>query len=239
MPPKSSAALQEIPAEPGGIGLRALRREADRRLPGRSLTAGDVEIRAELATLLVVALAEEREPVRLEEVAEVGLRQQPGVRRVPCALEAVDGERLERVGGSDLVDDENAASRPGHPRQLGDHELGTGDVVERPDGRGEVERLRRERQRRRVRLHELDIPESGGPFACMREQLGDPVDPDALSHERREREGERAGARTDVQRTLVAARLNEHAHLLGKLGRTGVLQRRDPVRGACEPIRHR
>ena len=46
------------------------------------------------------------------------------------------------------------------------------------------------------------------------EQLRHRVEPDDLAHERREGERQRAGAGADVEGALVAARLDEVAHLL-------------------------
>ena len=71
------------------------------------------------------------------------------------------------------------------------------------------------------------------------EQLGNRVEPDDLSHERREGERQRAGARADVEGALVAGRPDEVAHLLRKPGRARVLPCRDAVGRAREPVSRR
>ena len=76
-------------------------------------------------------------------------------------------------------------------------------------------------------------------FPREREQLGDPVDADDLPHDRREREGERAGARSDVDRALVTARENERVHDAGECGGALILARGDLLGRAREPVRHR
>ena len=52
----------------------------------------------------------EHEPVRLEEMPEVDVRERARVRRVARALEAVELERGERIDRRDLVVDEQAAT---------------------------------------------------------------------------------------------------------------------------------
>ena len=112
------------------------------------------------------------------------------------------------------------------------------DVVERPQRPGEVERSVLEREILRVALDERDVVE-GTARARVFEQLGDAVDADDLAHERRERERERAGSGADVECALVAAREHERAHDVGELAGARVLPCRDPVGGACEPVRRR
>ena len=139
-----------------------------------------------------------------------------------------------RVVGRELVDDEHVPSGPRHPRELGDHALGLRDVMERAVRAGEVEGGVRERERRPVSLDELGVREASGPREL--EQLGHRVEADDLAHERRKCEGQRAGARADVESALVAARLDEVAHLLREPRRAGVLTCRDALRRAGEAV---
>src|SRR5947207_2815073 len=110
----------------------------------------------ELAERLQLAQSTVTEPVRLEEMTEIDVRQQAGVRRVPCAFEAIDLERGERVDGRDLILDHDRAAQPRDADELRDDELGPRDVVQRAPRHGEVEREGLERQRRRVGFHERD-----------------------------------------------------------------------------------
>ena len=141
---------------------------------------------------------------------------------------------LERVVGRELVDDEHVAAGPGHPRELGDHALGLRDVMERAVRAGEVEGGVRERQCRPVSLDELGVRPAARPREL--EQLGNGIEPDDLAHERREGESQRAGAGADVERALVAARLDEVAHLLREPRRARVLTRRDALGRAGEAV---
>ena len=94
----------------------------------------------------------------------------------------------------------------------------------------------RERQCHPVSLDELGVPPRAR--SCELEQLGDGVEPDDLAHERRESEGQRAGAGADVEGALVSLRLDEVAHLLREPRSAGVLPRRDALSGAGEAISH-
>src|SRR5581483_3536241 len=115
-------------------------------------------------------------------------------------LEAVEGKRGERVGRSDLVDDEETPARARDAHELGENELRPRDVMERPERAREIEGAVVERQMLGVALDERHVPVVGGTFPRQLEQLGDPIDADDLAHDRREREGKRARAGTDVDR---------------------------------------
>src|SRR5262249_33555544 len=106
----------------------------------------EIEVRAELPPFSIPPRADELKPVRLEEMAEVGVGQRARVAGVPGLREGVDGERLERIVGPELVDHEHVAAGSRHARELREHELGASDVVERPQRPGEVERRILERQ---------------------------------------------------------------------------------------------
>ena len=71
------------------------------------------------------------------------------------------------------------------------------------------------------------------------EQLGHGVEAHDLIHQRREDEGERTGSGADVEGALVAARLDELAHLPRKPSRTSVLMRRDALGRAGETVSRR
>ena len=105
-----------------------------------ALAAREIEVGIELAVVRVDARADQHQRVRLEERAEVAVGEQPGVRRIACALEAVELERVERIDWRQLVDHEQASARPGGSRHLREHELGPRDVVEHGALADEVER---------------------------------------------------------------------------------------------------
>ena len=151
------------------------------------------------------------------------------MRRIACALEAVELEGGERVARRDLVDDEDAASGSCHAHDLRHDVLRPGDVVQRAQGSDEVERAALEVETRRVAFHEGDVRVRGRTGARLLEQLGDEVDSDDLAHVRREREGERPCPRADVERTLVARGEHERSHALLELGGASVLARGDQV----------
>ena len=186
-----------------------------------------------------MAVTDEHEPIRLEELPQVDLRKNAGVTRIARALEAVEGERGERVGRSDLVDDEEAPARARDAHELGENELRPRDVMERPERAREIEGAVVERQMLGVALDERHVPVVDGTFPGQFQQLGDPVDADDLPHDRREREGERARAGTDVDRALVTARENERVHDAGECRGALVLVRGDLFGRAREPVRHR
>ena len=146
--------------------------------------------------------AQQREPVRGEEVAQVAVRERAVVRRVAAALEAVELERRERIHRRELVVDEHAAAGTRHARELRDGELGSAHVVQRAARAREIEREVLERQRRHVGLDERGVRRRIAPRGL--EQLGNEIDADDLPDERREREGERARAGARVERALVA-----------------------------------
>ena len=167
--------------------------------------------------------ADQDETVGLEELPEVALGQQARVTGVAGTLEAVDRDGLERVCGRDLVDHEHPPAETGDPHELGKDELGALDVVKGPERACEIERPVCKRKRGRVPLHEGGV--RGRTGARERDELGDAVDADHLSHERSERERECARSAADVERALVAARTQERADTLGELVRTVVLVR--------------
>ena len=102
--------------------------------------------------LLPAPRPQQDEPVRIEELAEVDIGQEPGVARVAGALEAVDWIGLQRIDGRELVDHEHLATRTGDAGELGEHELGAPNVVERPERAREIERCVLEREARRITL---------------------------------------------------------------------------------------
>ncbi len=203
-------------------------------LPSLPLAAGKVEIRVERPALDVPALAEERKAVRLEELAQVALRQEPGVPGVAGALEAVERERLQRVGGRDLVDDEDAAAVPNHADELGQQTFGPGDVMERAERAAEVELAVAERKRQCVGLDEARVRRGSSP--SLLEQLLDAIDADDLANVRRERDRERSCAAAEVDRPLVAAGEHERVHALCELLGARVLQGGERVGGSSEAV---
>ncbi len=90
-------------------------------------------------------------------------------------------------------------------------------------GGREVELGARESQRFTVSCDEPGVRQRAVPREL--EQLRDAVDPDHLAHERRERKRERAGSRTDVESSFVAARPDEVAYRLREPRRAVVLMR--------------
>ena len=155
------------------------------------------------------------------------------MRGVAGPLEAVEIEGGERVGRRDLVDDEQEPARSRHPGQLGDYELRPGDVMQRPQGAGQVEGRALEIELRRVALDEADVRRRLGPPSL--DLLRNELDCDDLAHERRQREGERPRAGACVERALFATHRHELAHPGGELPGASLLERRDPVSRRCEP----
>ena len=184
--------------------------------------------------LVLEALADELEPVRREELRQLTFSEQPRVRGIPHGLELVEHGGRSRIVGRELVDDEHVPSGPRHPRELGNHALGLRDVMERAMRSGEVEGGVRERERSAISLDELGVREASGSREL--EQLWNRVEAHDLVHERRKREGQRPGARADVESSLVAARLHEVAHLLGEPRRTGGLTCGYALRRAGEAV---
>ena len=181
-----------------------------------------------------MALAEQCEFVRREELPQLPVGEQTRVRGIACGLELVERGGRGRVVRRELVDDEHAAAGPRHPRELGDDALGLRDVMERAVRAREVEGAVGKRQRRPVSLDELGVRQ--GPRPRELEQLGHGVEPDDLPHERGEGERQRARAGADVESALVSAQLDEVAHLLREPRRAGVLVRRDALRRAGEAV---
>ena len=68
-----------------------------------AFAAGEVEVRVELAALARELGALEHEPVRLEELAQVVVRERPRMARVARALEAIQLERCERIHRRNLI----------------------------------------------------------------------------------------------------------------------------------------
>jgi len=211
-----------------------VRGEGECGLPGLAFAGRMVEIGRNLPPFRRPALAAQNEAVRLEQPAQILVGKQALVLGVARALEAVDRERLQRVDGSQLVDDEHGPARPGHPSELRDDELGSMDVVERAQRPSEVERRVGEGQMCRVRLFKRHVRRRTLMRAC--EQLGLHVDADRLRDVRCKRERERTRTGPDVEHALVAARLHEREHLLLELRRTCVLPCRDEVGCAREAV---
>ena len=157
---------------------------------------------------LTISFASDHEVVGVEVAADVRVGEQPRVRRVARALEAVELEAPRRVDVAELVGEQDPPAGPGDARDLGHDELRPADVVEHAQAADEVEVPVRERKRLRVSQHERApvrrVLARGG-----REVLLGGVDADDLADERRERVGERAGAAADVERALVTAERRE------------------------------
>ena len=181
-----------------------------------------------------MALAEQCEFVRREELPQLPVGEQTRVRGIACSLEFVERGGRRGVVRRELVDDEDAAAGPRHPRELGDDALGLRDVMERAVRAREVEGAVGKRQRCPVSLEKLGVRH--GPRPRELEQLGHGVQPDDLAHEWGEGERERARAGADVESALVSAQLDEVAHLLREPLRAGVLVRRDALRRAGEAV---
>jgi hypothetical protein len=186
---------------------------------GFAFAACEVEVRVEWAFVRLDLRADEHQAVRLEERAEIAVGEQPRMRGVAGALEAVELERDERVDRRELIDHEQAAAAARHARHLGEHELGAVDVVQHCTLADEVERLSREAEVRDVALDELHVRVVlARVLATEFEQLGDEIDADDVANVRRERERERTRAGADVEHDLVAARLDELRNALGQPG---------------------
>ena len=128
-----------------------------------ALETGQVEVPRHVPVLAHDLVRVHHEVVRVEVAADVGVREEPRVRRVARALEAVELEAAHRVDVAELVGEQDPAARPRDPRELGDDELGPADVVEDAEAADEVEVAIREGER-------LGVPDderaSGG--ACSR-----------------------------------------------------------------------
>ena len=82
------------------------------RAASLACAAGEVEVRAELAALVVVALAEEHEPVRLEELPEVDLGRSRCVLGSRACSNRSTASATSGIDVAELVDDEQRG-RPG------------------------------------------------------------------------------------------------------------------------------
>ena len=107
--------------------------------------------------MFLAARPHEDEVVRFEQRTEISVGQQPRVRAVAGALEAVELDRAERIDGRELIDHEYPSSRTRHACHLRQHELRPRDVMENGALAYEVELPDAERHPRRVALDELDV----------------------------------------------------------------------------------
>ena len=169
-----------------------------------------------------------------EEPSQLAVCEETKVRRVPRRLELVQRGGLAGLVGRELVDDEYAAARPRHACELGDHALGSRDVMERPMGSSEVELAVREFQRFSVSFDEVRVREG----TCPREldQLRHRIDPEDLTHERCERERERPSSGADVKSAFVTARIDVLVHFLRETRGSAILPGSDALRRAREPV---
>ena len=184
-----------------------------------------------------MALAEQCEFVRREELPQLAVGEQTRVRGIACGLEFVERGSHRGVVRRELVDDEDAATGPRHPRKLGDDALGLRNVMERAVRAREVEGTVGKRQRSPVSLDELGVRK--GPRPRELEQLGYGVEPDDFAHERSEGERQRARAGADVEGALVSAQFDKTAHLLREPLRAGVLVLRDALGRPGEAVSRR
>src|SRR5207244_7349210 len=123
-------------------------------LTGLAGAPSKVEVVVQLPRVGLEMSALQDELVRVEEAAEVGVGKRSRVRRITCALEAIEIESNERIDRCDLIVHEDSSARRGDARQLGDCPFGSGDVVERPARAREVECSRLERKLGGVALDE-------------------------------------------------------------------------------------
>ena len=172
------------------------------RTRSSSGTPGQLEALLEVDLLARDLGGDEDEVVRVEEPADVRLRQEPLVARIAQALEAVLLEAPERVDRAELIRDEDAAAGPCDAGQLRDGELGPPHVVQEPKAARDVEAPITERERRHLALLEAHV--LGSDRAARLEVVGVGVDADDLAHARRERERERPHAAARVERDLGA-----------------------------------
>src|SRR6185436_13532003 len=96
---------EEIPGALGDVLLWPAGRQLHCSLSSIPLTACEIEVVVELARVRLELRPDEDEPVGLEEVAKVGVGKRPGVRRIACALEAIELERRQRIDRRDLIVD--------------------------------------------------------------------------------------------------------------------------------------
>ena len=176
---------------------------------------------------------EQHEAVGLEQLAEIDIGERPRVRRIAGPLERVQLARREWVVRRNLVGDEHGPARSGHPGQLGDHQLRPRHVMQRPQRSRQVEGRAREIELLDVALDEGDIRRRLGPAAL--DQLRNELDRDDLPYERRQCEGQGAGARAGIERSLLAGQRDEVADARGELVRAALLQRGEPISRRCEP----
>ena len=95
----------------------------------RPRQADEVEVAAHLAALAHDLVRRHHQIVRLEEAADVRVREEPRVRRVSRALEAILLETAERIDVAELVDEEDASPGLRDARELRDDEA---RLAERP-----------------------------------------------------------------------------------------------------------
>src|SRR5262245_27505006 len=102
---------------PAHLDVVRLRRHPGDPLPGLALEAGEVEIGLYHPVLVYDLVGDDDQVVRVEVAADVGIGQEPLVRRIADALEAVELEALDRIHVAELVDEENPAARAGDARE--------------------------------------------------------------------------------------------------------------------------
>src|SRR5207237_2693403 len=95
--PRDHALVEEIPRHGRRVRIGSLGREPAGALTCFAFAAREVEVRIERAPLLEETRAAQDELVRVEQPAQVRVGQEPSVRRIACALEAVELEGGERV----------------------------------------------------------------------------------------------------------------------------------------------
>ena len=100
---------RDVPAD---LDLEDRRRHPRDSLALLALEPDEVEVAAHLAALAHDLVRRHDEVVRLEEAADVGVRQKPRVGRVARPLEAVLLEAAERVDVAQLVGEEDPSPRP-------------------------------------------------------------------------------------------------------------------------------
>ena len=126
----------------------------------------------------------------------------------------VELQRLERVDGRKLVDDQERPAGPRHAYELGDDRLRLRRVVQRPHRRRKVERERVERQRLAVADDHLAVGRRVGARPGRRLLVD--FDGDHRSDPGGQSERKGAGSGADVQRPLVAAQRQQPLQVLGE-----------------------
>src|SRR5450759_1538493 len=198
------AALEHVPAHldrEGGAGS-----EPANALPLLALATGSVEEVLEIALLRHDLLAKEGKPIHVEQPAHVMIGERPRVRGVAGPLEAIDLERAQGIGRSQLIDHEQAPVWPGDAHELGESSLGATEVMERADRTHDVETPRLERQREDVALDEADVRQTGSQLLRLGQELGHDVATDNLADERCQPERQRARPGARIENALVTAK---------------------------------